>query len=411
MAHQIPFTKREWNSYITSHNFQLDQEDKIALGKKCTFVLFRVFVDHFWREPSTFYIRRADKKIEKARGSYTQDETWVKSLVKEVKAPDLKELKIQQEQLLDALEDTLLQGKETADAHMEKLKAVKRQIDSLEPRSSQLVEAITTKPFDFATLLMPMFEPLATGSSELFQHDAIRENLQRLLKGHENTFKAKISYPIEVFHWMLDTEIKKHPENTLGTNIKETGLEVLRQARTGAIYLQDHAADIEVANFAIPDVDPGLGKYLQGLLTKINTYKKDTSKGIPMAIQWAVTFKTYLSPMLKWRLAQWGAIKGGTPYIMNYILPLFNNPPLTERDKNALSSLVESALRIALEKGFAQKVFDFLSVAVECKTLSVEELIKKAMPHMIGFIDVFETEVINKWNLDPAVTQILKTVN
>lgn len=414
MASDIPSTKSEWKNYITSHNFELDTDHKIALGRKCTFALFRVFVDLFASEPSTFYIRCADKKIAKARDNYTPDTVWVKTLVKEIKTSsplDLNELKKQHQELLGSLEETLLLGKETADAHLQKIRDVKKQIDALQtvPSSARLVEAITTQPFDFATLMMPMFEPLAVGSSEILQHDAIQQNLKRLLQGHEETFRAKISYPVEVFQWMLDAEIKKHSENSLGTNIKETGLEVLRQARTAANFLQDNAANIEASNFAIPNVDPGLGKYLQGLLSKINAYKKDTSKGIPMAIQWAVSFKTFLSPMLKFRFVQWGGVHVGRHYIMKYILPVFNTPPLTERDQKAMSDLIDSALTIALERGFAQKVFDFLSVAVECKTLSVEDLIKKSMPHMLGFIDIFEAQVINKWQLDPAVTQILKS--
>lgn len=364
-------SKSDWKTYIREHNFELNDSEKIQLGRQYTFALRRVFIDLFSNEPSAFYMRRAEKKIAKIRDAASPNPLWVQTQVAQIKAEPI-------------------------------------QTQQVKTASKTLIESISTRPLNFASLLLPMFEPVANGSSELLANEGIRKNLERLFTGHEEAFEQKIKYPLGLFQWLLETQQKKDPEYSLGTNVKKTGLEVLREARSVATYLQTNAKDIESKiqsgqEFDIPDVNPDLKKYLQGLLSKIYAFKMDKSKGLPPILQQAIQFKGILSKMLYIPGAQWAIKKT----IMSYILPVFNNPPLSKDEQRALNNVVESALKIGIEQGFVQRVFDFLSVAADYKTMSVEELIQKSMPHMIGFINIFDNNVISQWQLDPAINEIM----
>lgn len=46
------FTKEGLSDYLIQHNFELTDTEKESLGRKCTFVLFRVFVDSFMEKPT-----------------------------------------------------------------------------------------------------------------------------------------------------------------------------------------------------------------------------------------------------------------------------------------------------------------------------------------------------------------------
>ena len=75
-------TSKEWLQHIQASDFQLPKVEMAAYGKKCTFILKRFFIDIFFRDSESIYIRRAEKKIESLAGEYVKKhESWAKSLI------------------------------------------------------------------------------------------------------------------------------------------------------------------------------------------------------------------------------------------------------------------------------------------------------------------------------------------
>lgn len=223
--------------------------------------------------------------------------------------------------------------------------------------------------------------------------------------------KEKIVFPLSVFKELLDGVVAKYPHNSLGDNVQKTAAEVLEQGRELAQYSIDNPRVVEAAitdkkaSLTVPGVDPKLMQYLQKILGAINDYKTGAvASNVAWIIDYGIWFQS-LGGGLSFGFAR----NIATRVIMKLLSYVFTAPPLNRDEYNKLSAVVRSALDIAVEKGITDNIFDLLGVAKQCKQLSWEDLLKQGMPIIIKMIEIFETDVVGEWKLQPTVENILRS--